>query len=523
MNTISKAAFKRWCGLLSLLPLFVMAAVREPIHSSSPVWQGPAFFIVTRGMAVADILRDFGSNYRIPMVISEQVDDRFIGTLRHAKPEQLLHQLAHLYNLVWYYDGEAIYVYKTHEFTTKLITPDFLSAEQLQRSLQQAGVLNEYNCHLKVVQDFNAFELFGVPVCIQRVGHLVKELDSRAHQQALNREAVTLFPLQYASAEDMTYHYRQQQVVVPGVVSVLKAMSDSQGLGANEAEILEKTVAGQSAQGDSNQPKFSADPRQNAVIVRDREISMPIYRRLIADLDKPQLPIEISLVIIDVNVGQLEQLGLDWSLSSGQQNRLQLKQGLDLPAGGHEFFSSVLSNAERFMMQINALQRNAQAKVLSQPSIVTLNNVQAVLDKSVTFYTKLTGAKVAQLASVTSGTLLRVTPRVVTDPQNQPQKILLQLNIQDGRQQSSSNSQEPLPQVQNAEIATQATLKVGQSLLLGGFVQDSTANMEHKVPLLGDLPGLGRLFRNTRQETQSVVRLFLIKAIPIDSGETEGV
>lgn len=505
-----------WCGRLCLL---VILGVGPSLLAAPavPRWQGPPFFVITRGMAVADILRDFGSNYRVPIVISDQVDDRFIGTLRHAEPVKLLRQLASLYNLAWYYDGEAIYVYKAREFTMKLITPDFLKADQVQRSLQQAGLLNEHNCRLKVVKDFNAFELFGVPACIQRVGNLVKELDSRAHQQALNREAVTLFPLQYASAGDMTYHYREQQVVVPGVVSVLKAMSGSQGLAVDEAEPLE---GGESSGSDSShQPQFSADPRQNAVIVRDREISMPIYQRLIAQLDKPQMPIEVSLVIIDVNVGQLDQLGLEWSFrvnsSAGLLKNSLFKFNQSGHQGANEFFSSVISHADKFMVQVNALQQNAQAKVLSQPSIVTLNNVQAVLDKSVTFYTKLTGDKVAKLASVTSGTLMRVTPRVLTDPESGEQQVLLQLNIQDGRQQASNSAQEPLPQVQNAEISTQASLKVGQSLLLGGFVQDSTINTEHKIPLLGDLPGIGALFRNTRQETQSVVRLFLIKAIPI--------
>lgn len=505
---------QRWYGALWLLASLGLwqSLLAAP---AIPRWQGSPFFVITRGMAVADLLRDFGSNYRVPMVISEQVDDRFVGTLRHMEPEKLLRRLASLYNLAWYYDGEAIYVYKAREFTMQLITPDFLKTDQLQRSLQQAGLLNEHNCRLKVVKDFNAFELFGVPACIQRVGNLVKELDSRAHQQALNREVVTLFPLQYASAADMTYQYREQQVVVPGVVSVLKAMSGSQGLAVDEVEPLEGGESG----GSTHQPQFSADPRQNAVIVRDREISMPIYQRLIAQLDQPQMPIEVSLVIIDVNVGQLNQLGLEWNFrvenSAGLLKNKLFKFNQHDDQGANEFFSSVLSNADKFMLQVNALQQNAQAKVLSQPSIVTLNNVQAVLDKSVTFYTKLTGDKVAKLASVTSGTLMRVTPRVLTDPESGEQSVLLQLNIQDGRQQASDNLHEPLPQVQNAEIATQASLKVGQSLLLGGFVQDSTVNTEHKIPLLGDLPGIGALFRNTRQETQSVVRLFLIKAIPI--------
>ncbi|MCM5274394.1 EscC/YscC/HrcC family type III secretion system outer membrane ring protein, partial [Escherichia coli] len=80
--------------------------------------------------------------------------------------------------------------------------------------------------------------------------------------------------------------------------------------------------------------------------------------------------------------------------------------------------SSVISNASNFMIRVNALQQNSKAKILSQPSIITLNNMQAILDKNVTFYTKVSGEKVASLESITSGTLLRVTPRILDDSSN---------------------------------------------------------------------------------------------------------
>ncbi|MGI2126589.1 hypothetical protein [Shewanella oncorhynchi] len=169
------------------------------------------------------------------------------------------------------------------------------------------------------------------------------------------------------------------------------------------------------------------------------------------------------------------------------------------------------------MMRLNALEKNSKAKVLSRPSVVTLNNVQAVLDKNVTFYTKLEGDKVAKLESVTTGSLLRVTPRLIDEVGHQA--VMLDLNIQDGQQSQAVSRSEPLPQVQNSEISTQATLKSGESLLLGGFVQDRDETTQNKIPLLGDLPLLGGLFRSTDHHTQSVMRLFLIKAEPVNQGD----
>ncbi|KML17799.1 outer membrane secretin SsaC, partial [Leclercia adecarboxylata] len=184
------------------------------------------------------------------------------------------------------------------------------------------------------------------------------------------------------------------------------------------------------------------------------------------------------------------------------------------------YMTSVVSNSAEFMARVSALQQNSKARVLSQPSVVTQNNIQAILDKNITFYTKLQGENVAKLESVTSGTLMRVTPRIIEDDQGRGtiQAITLQLNIQDGQQAGVTSPNEPLPQVQNSEITTQATMKPGQSLLLGGFVQDKQLESKSSVPLLGDIPYLGKLFSTTHHETHSVVRLFLIKAQPISLG-----
>ena len=180
-------------------------------------------------------------------------------------------------------------------------------------------------------------------------------------------------------------------------------------------------------------------------------------------------------------------------------------------------FSTVIGNTGNFMVRLNALEQNSKAKVLSRPSVVTLNNVQAILDKNVTFYTKVEGEKVAKLESVTTGSLLRVTPRIVNEKHHQ--RVMLSLNIQDGQQtgqqKKAIGTNDALPQVENSEIATQATLKTGESLLLGGFVQDKNKTVENKIPLLGDIPLLGGLFRSTNHSTQSVMRLFLIKAEPV--------
>lgn len=86
--------------------------------------------------------------------------------------------------------------------------------------------------------------------------------------------SVVVYPLKYATALDDHYQYRDQTVVVPGIVSVLRNMTRG-GAPAPASN----TPATQGL------PIFSADPRQNAVIVRDRSANMAGYRQLITQLD----------------------------------------------------------------------------------------------------------------------------------------------------------------------------------------------------------------------------------------------
>lgn len=471
-------------------------------------WQGEPFFIYSRGITVSDLLKDLGMNYGISIVVSPEINEKFSGNMQDKTPEKILSELAGLYNITWYYDGEILYFYKTQSIKKEFISPDGLPVATLIKYLQQSDVPAGKNCAVKSISRLNAIEVTGVPICIERVTRLSKMLSSQVRKQTQNKETVKVFQLKYASAADSNYQYRDQQVKLPGLVSVLREMSAGNNL----------PLAGTEGQEDAhiNMPLFSADPRQNAVIIRDRQANMPLYSSLISQLDQRPVQIEISVTIIDVDAGDISQLGIDWSASTSIGGTgISFNRGL--AKGNSDGFSTVIGDTGNFMVRLNALQKNSRARVLSRPSVVTLNNIQAVLDKNVTFYTKLQGDKVAKLESVTSGSLLRVTPRMIDA--DGVKEVLRNLNIQDGQQQVSLISSEPLPQIQNSDISTQATLRVGQSLLLGGFIQDKQIESQNKIPLLGDIPLLGGLFRSTEKQSHSVVRLFLIKAVPVDARE----
>lgn len=489
-----------------LILLTLMCAFGSITAAKTLDWTGDDFFLRAQNMALSDVLHSLAENYNTPLIVDPVITATFSGTLNKSDPLDMLNRLTAQYNLLAYYDGNTLYIYPASHLQHRVIILNTLPANSLLRYLTQRGITATQSCRVTPVPGSNVLDVNGVPICMELITQYASMLDSEMTKRQDDSITVNVYPLKYATAIDDKYQYRDKTVTVPGIISVLRDMNG----GASTSSTTSPNASGL--------PSFSVDPRQNAVIIRDKEANMPNYRKLITALDhRPQM-IEISVSIIDVDAGEVKQLGIDWSaVVSLGGGALSFNSGqYDLRNG----FSTVISNTPNFMVRLSALEKNAQAYVLSQPSVVTLNNIQAVLDKNITFYTKLQGDKVAKLESITTGSLLRVTPRLLNHKNRQ--EIMLNLNIQDGQQKASEVKDEPLPEVENSEIASQATLKVGQSLLLGGFKQDKQIQSQKKIPFLGDIPLLGRLFSTKQNGTASVIRLFLIKATVVDSDKFHG-
>lgn len=264
-------------------------------------------------------------------------------------------------------------------------------------------------------------------------------------------------------------------------------------------------------------PRIEADPRLNAVIVRDHPEKLDRYAALIQALDVEPQALEIEATVIDINTDRLRELGINWRWSGGGGSELLFGSGTagDLalrgdrdvtPSGRGGFVSAVLGNRKQFVARIHALQGSGAAKVVSSPQVMTLSNVEAVFDSSSTFYVRVAGREQVDLFNITAGTSLRVMPHVFMDKERTRIKLLVQ--VEDGS--VTPNQVDQIPVVERATIQTQALIGEGESLLIGGMVRDSSSSGQDKVPVLGDLPLLGHLFRSQSDKGSRVERMFLI-------------
>ncbi len=275
--------------------------------------------------------------------------------------------------------------------------------------------------------------------------------------------------------------------------------------------------------------RVEADPRSNAVIVRDVTERLPMYERLVAALDfEPQM-VEVEATIVDVNITRLEQLGINWRWINGrndvlfgngtQSDTLLSNGGAQItPSARGGVISTVLGSGANFISRINALAADGAARVVSRPQLITLSNVEALFDNSSTFYVRVAGRNEVDLFNVSSGTSLRVTPNVFRDRDDWRIKLLV--SVEDGS--ISPQQVDQIPVVDRSSINTQALIQEGESLLIGGMTREASNRGVDKVPGLGDVPVIGNLFKSRSESTSRLERLVLLTPRLVGAGRAGG-
>ncbi|HEX7986417.1 MAG TPA: type III secretion system outer membrane ring subunit SctC, partial [Duganella sp.] len=267
---------------------------------------------------------------------------------------------------------------------------------------------------------------------------------------------------------------------------------------------------------DDGRPRIEADPTLNAIMIYDNINKKEMYAALIAELDVQPQQIEIEALIVDIDRGKLSDMGVEWGIRAGAVTTTMnattaTSQGQDLPLPGATL---LISNVARFYARLKAMESNGDARVLATPTVLTLDNVAAVLDLSRSAYVSLVGERVADMADITAGTMLRVIPRIIHD--GGQTRVRLEVDIEDGSLDSQDGGANRggtgtiSTGVTRSTISTQAIIDTQQTLMIGGYRAESLSKNKQKVPVLGDLPVLGGLFRSESQSNSTRERLFLI-------------
>lgn len=260
------------------------------------------------------------------------------------------------------------------------------------------------------------------------------------------------------------------------------------------------------------------DERTNTVLLRDTQASIDEARELIKALDIPikQVLIESRMVTVRDNVD--EQLGVRWGFSdrnsdggvSGSlegadsiaggnlpalSDRLNVNLPVSNPAGRIGLQIARLVDGTIIDLELSALESENKGEIIASPRITVANQREAYIEQGTEIpYVQATSSGATSVEFKKAVLSLKVTPHITPD-----NRIILDLVVtQDTRGETVSTSTGPAVAIDTQEISTQVLVENGETIVLGGIFQQTSTDDVAKVPLLGDLPIIGNLFKNTQ-------------------------
>ncbi len=506
-----------------------LIACAPAAFSGTTPWPDAPYSYFANGTALDAVLADFATSFSLSLSVQPDVSGVVNGRFATQSPTEFLTRLASVYGFVWYTHAGTLFVSRASDVVTKGVSAPGGNVGNMRKALADLGVL-EPRFGWGELADHGIAIVSGPPSYIQLIENTIRNLPARAQQLAVIR-------LRHASALDRTIPYRDEQLFIPGLATILRGMvagtvatpapgsaaaaqapalrpapalggppdgATGPATGPRPAPVQATGGAGTgstASTGGAQRPSIQAEPRLNALIIQDVPERMPLYQQLIDQLDVPTAQVEIEAMIVDISTDSASELGVSWSGRIGRVN-FELGRQTELTAASNS------ARAGNFLMaQLRALETKGNAEIISRPSVLTADNMAALLDLSETFYIRSQGERVANVTPVTAGTTLRVTPHVVQIDG----KLLVQLkiDIEDGR--ISARQVDSLPTVGRTSISTEATVDNGDALLIAGYVSTNDLASKDQVPVLGDIPGVGVLFSTRTRTVQKRERMFLIR------------
>lgn len=526
---------------LMWLPLLMIGIAAPTLAAVPDAWKHTAYAYDARQTDLATALKDFAKEFGIGLDMAP-IAGTLDGRIRAQNPQEFLDRLGQEHHFQWFVYNETLYVSPTSEQTSARIEVSPEAVDDLQQALSDVGLLDK-RFGWGALPDEGVVLVRGPAKYVDFVRNYSKKVEA---PEKAEKQDIVVLPLKYANAADRTIRYRDQQLTVAGVASILQELLESrsrgesingvnlvQGQGSSarsgnnssglnygglegggfDTNALEqgldrvlgssgKRGSGSSSSSGRSKIRVSADVRNNSVLIYDLPKRKAMYQKLVKELDTPRNLIEIDAVILDIDRNELAELSSRWNFNSGSVS------------GGANLFSQgtsstlFIQDAGKFAADLHALEGNGAASVIGNPSILTLENQPAVIDFSRTEFLTATSERVADIQPITAGTSLQVIPRSLE--KGKTSQVQLIVDIEDG-QIDTSNINEDQPAVRKGNVSTQAVIAEHGSLVIGGFHGLETNDKVNKIPLLGDIPVIGKLlFQNRTRETNQRERLFIL-------------
>ncbi|MBQ3808114.1 MAG: type III secretion system outer membrane ring subunit SctC [Kiritimatiellae bacterium] len=501
------------------------ASAEKPVTPSIP-WKLPSYTLVARNMDLRVALDTFAVAEGLSVVMSPSVVGRFSGDFKDVPPGEFLDRIATTHNLMWYYDGAALYVYGAGEIATMLVDLRYMKAGEVRAMLAELGV-EDRRFPLKTTSNDELVMVSGPPRYVSLVAEMIARADSLREKRTFNEVEARIFPLVYTWADDITFRANSPESTLQlrGIAHILEEIMTMSSANANvrETAITNEVSHFEAAQMAAYHPVIRPENRLNAVIVRDVVSRMPMYEKLIKQLDVPQRLVEIDITTVELS----RKDALDWQLSlaaSGNhghsdmgagQNAANLFSPAAIAGKGLAGALTHVHSAYSLAVSLTALREKGKARSVSRTSLLTVNNLAAEMSDTQSYHAKVVGTEVATLESVSAGTRLQIKPRILPSPStNVPNQVWLSLELGDGGFESIAV--DAMPMTRSSTLQTQTAVFEDESIVLAGYLRDIEESAGWGIPYLRDIPWVGWIFGGASTRKETVQRLFILTPHVID-------
>ncbi len=292
----------------------------------------------------------------------------------------------------------------------------------------------------------------------------------------------------------------------------------------------DKASAATNNTGNNNGPRASAyaDAKTNQLVVREKPAVLDEIRAVLAIIDKPSKQVLIEARIVEVNDNFQRDLGVklgfakvggDTSVGTGiTEGRTptdsKVPPNVNLPVdfapGLNGSIGVIYKSASSIIgLELQAMQTQGQGKIVSSPRVLTADRTKAIIKEGIEIpYQSNSGDQGTTTSFKEANLVLDVTPQITPD-----NDIILdvQVNKDAANFLKAVNGE---PSIDKREVKTQVRVGDGNTVVIGGIYIQNESDTVSKIPLLGDIPVLGHLFRsNSRKNERRELLVFITPRI----------
>ncbi len=263
--------------------------------------------------------------------------------------------------------------------------------------------------------------------------------------------------------------------------------------------------------------KIIADDTRNALVILATQKDYKMVAAAIQKLDVVPLQVLIEATILEVTLNDNLNYGVEWFFKNGLGGSHEGQGQLDLGAAGIAalapgFSYTIVNSLGNIRIALNALEEVSEIKVLSSPSLMVLNNQTATINvgDEIPVPTRQSVSNVDpdaptvnEIAYRNTGVTLTVTPRV-----NNSGLVTMDIKQEVSQAIDTTTSSLDAPTIQQRQITSTVAINSGETIVLGGLIQEIESQAESGIPFLYKLPLIGKLFGQTsdsRRRTELIV------------------